>query len=193
MHEIEPFYNWRDHYCAEEDDRSPFYGRIYNEFGYSACIYNYYIHPQWDDFGSPTLYTKILYCDYDESFAILEFIGEWNDCIGNDIMFLKRDIVDCLIRNGVTKFVLIGENVLNLHAGDEDYYEEWYDDIIDEGGWVIALNLREHVVHEWNAAGINRYLHFGPTYNDVPWRKFKPEQLVDILENRLMKLLPSAS
>jgi len=89
MHEIEPFYNWRHLYAAEEDKRSPFYGRTYSEFEYTQAIYNYLIHPQWDEFGSRTLYMKILYTDYDQQFTIIELIGEWNDAIENDIMTLS--------------------------------------------------------------------------------------------------------
>ena len=59
MHTIEPFWHWRDIYCAENDKLSPFYKREYSEFEFSTTIYNYYIHPQWDDFGSETLYIKI--------------------------------------------------------------------------------------------------------------------------------------
>lgn len=190
MHELEPFYNWRDRYTAEEDEYSPFYGNEYNEFQYTTKIYNYFIHPQWDNFGSDTLYIKILFIDYDEGFAILEFIGEWNDCTNNDIMFLKRDVIDQLIGNGIFRFVLIGENILNLHVGDDDYYEEWYDDIIDEAGWIIALNFRDHLIEEWQTADINRYIHFGKQYSDVPWRKLKPKQLVEVLEALLIKALP---
>ena len=61
MHNIEPFFNWRHLYSAEEDPKSPFYGRTYSEFEFTQVIYNYYIHPQWDDFGSRTLYLKILF------------------------------------------------------------------------------------------------------------------------------------
>jgi hypothetical protein len=190
MHEIEPFYNWRDRYTAESDQRSPFYGREYDEFSYSTCIYNYYIHPQWDGFGSPTLYAKILFVDYEGSFAVMEFIGEWNDCINNDIMFLKRDVIDHLNREGIYKFILIGENILNVHASEDDYYEEWYEDIIEEGGWVMAIGLRDHVMEEWNSAGINRTIHYGKRYNDIPWRRFKPEQLAALCEEQLMKALP---
>lgn len=192
MHEIEPFYNWRDHYISEEDEKSPFFGKEYDEFQYSTKIYNYFIHPQWDGFGSPTLYTKILYVDYEEQFSILEFIGEWNDCINNDIMFLKRDLIDFLIAEGITKFILIGEHVLNVHSNEDDYYEEWYEDIIDEGGWITLLNLRDHVVDEWNEAGINRYMHYGERYNDVNWRKLKPNQLAVAVESQLLKMLPSS-
>ena len=123
MHSIEPYYNWRDEYIAEEDERSPFYGREYSEFEYTNSIYDHLIHPQWDEFGSPTLLMKILYADYERGFAIMEFIGEWNDCLHNDIMFLKRDIADELMHEGINKFILIGENVLNFHYSDDSYYE----------------------------------------------------------------------
>ena len=65
MHDIEPFYNWRHIYVAEEDSLSPFFGRTYSEFEFSQTVYNYYIHPQWDDFGSRTLYLKILFVDHE--------------------------------------------------------------------------------------------------------------------------------
>ncbi|MEJ7675142.1 MAG: hypothetical protein WKF59_21170 [Chitinophagaceae bacterium] len=41
-----------------------FYGREYSEFDFSQTVYNYYIHPQWDEFGSSTLYIKVLMADY---------------------------------------------------------------------------------------------------------------------------------
>ena len=54
-----------------------FYGRQYDEFKFTNKIYNYFIHPQWDDFGSATLYAKILYVEYDEGYAVIELMGEW--------------------------------------------------------------------------------------------------------------------
>src|ERR1700750_1698675 len=134
MHAIEPFYNWRHIYTAEEDPRSPFYGRVYSEFEFSQAVYNYYIHPQWDEFGSRTLYLKILFADYEFHFAVIEMIGEWNDAIENDIMILKRDVIDKMIEKGINKFILVPENVLNFHSGDKDYYQEWYEEVSDAGG-----------------------------------------------------------
>ena len=75
MHDIEPHFHWRDHYIASEDRYSPFFRRQYDEFQYTLKVYNYFIHPQWDQFGSTTLYGKVLFVDYDEGFAILELIG----------------------------------------------------------------------------------------------------------------------
>jgi len=56
MHDIEPYYKWREYYVASEDEQSPFYGRTYDEFKFTKKIYNYFIHPQWDYIGSQTLY-----------------------------------------------------------------------------------------------------------------------------------------
>jgi hypothetical protein len=156
MHDIEPFYKWRDDYNSAEDDRSPFYGKEYSEFEFSETIYNFYIHPQWDFFGSPTLYLKIIYVDYDKNFAIIEFIGEWNDCITNDIMFLKREIIELLVAQDINKFILLGENILNFHCSDDCYYEEWFQDI--EEGWIAAINFREHVIEEFKRANIDYYI-----------------------------------
>ena len=78
MHEIEPYYKWRDDYIAAEDEFSPFYATQYSEFEFDKQIYNYLLHPQWDSFGSNTLYMKVLFVDYERSYCIIEFIGEWN-------------------------------------------------------------------------------------------------------------------
>ena len=107
MHDIEPYYNWRHLYTAEEDARSPFFERRYDEFAFTQTVYNDYIHPQWDDFGSRTLYIKIIFADYDTGFVVIEFIGEWNDAIENDIMTLKSNVLNPLIEEGILRFVLI--------------------------------------------------------------------------------------
>ena len=133
MQDIEPFYNWRHIYVSEEDPLSPFYGRQYSEFEFTLTVYNYYIHPQWDDFGSRTLYLKVLLADYDEKYAIIELIGEWNDAIENDIMELKREVLEKFMYDGISKFILIAENVLNFHSDGSDYYEELFEEL----SWMI--------------------------------------------------------
>jgi len=187
MQDIEPFYNWRELYVAAEDERSPFYEREYSEFVYSNTIYNYYIHPQWDDFGSNTLYMKILFADYEKGFAVMEFIGEWNDCLNNDIMFLKRDIAEIMIAHGINKFILIGENVLNFHASDDCYYEEWFQEV--EDGWITALNFREHILKEFDKNNIDSYVATGGELNNMNWRNFNPYQLFERVENILSRRL----
>ncbi len=187
MHDIEPWWGWRDDYCAERDRKSPFYGRQYDEFTFSSKIYNHYIHPQWDDIGSETLYIKLLYADYKAKFAIIELIGEWNDAIGNDIMFLKREIVDELSKNNVCKYILLCDNVLNFHGDDDSYYEEWYDDVKDDGGYVCLVNLFEHVESELQKFRLYNYISFGPPFNELNWRSLKPNFVLDLVENIMFR------
>jgi hypothetical protein len=186
MHDIEPFYNWRHLYVSEEDERSPFYGRVYSEFEFTKTIYNYYIHPQWDEFGSKTLYLKVLVADYEEQYCIVELIGEWNDAIENDIMSLKREVIDLLFENGIIKFILIAENVLNFHSGDRDYYEEWYEEVAGENGWIACLNMPEQTQYDFRKAKLDRYVNLLELEN---WRIYKPFHLFkkvnEQLQNRL--------
>ncbi len=186
MHEIEPYYNWRHLYTAEEDKRSLFFGRQHSEFQFSQTVYNFYIHPQWDDFGSQTLYLKILFVDYDTGYAIIEFIGEWNDAIENDIMTLKREVIDQMIASGITKFLLICENVLNFHSSDECYYEEWYEDLEERGGWVAILGMPPQSSSELRRAGLERYLHM---ISLPDWRPFSPSHLFTKVDNMILKKL----
>jgi hypothetical protein len=186
MHDIEPYYNWRHLYTAEEDERSPFYGREHSEFEYTQTIYNYYIHPQWDDFGSKTLYAKVLYADYDTNFGILELIGEWNDAIENDIMMLKREVIDEMIAEGITKFILIAENVLNFHSSDACYYEEWMEDVNEGGGWIVVLNLPEQSQYEFRKSHLTNYIEL----LDFPvWRTLQPQHLFTAIDNKMLQRL----
>ncbi len=187
MHDIEPFWLWRDLYIASEDELSPFYNRQYSEFEFTHAVYNYLIHPQWDYIGSPTLYIKILYADYELSFCVIEFIGEWNDCIHNDVMFLKRNIIDSMVKEGVRKFILVGENVLNFHASDDCYYQEWFEDI--EDGWIAAVNFRNHVIKEFESRHIDYYVAFGGKLNNIDWRTYSPIHLFEKVESLMTKRL----
>jgi len=187
MHDIEPYYNWRHIYVSEEDEKSPFYQREYSEFEFSQTVYNYYIHPQWDDFGSRTLYCKVLQADYEEHYIVIELIGEWNDAIENDIMTFKRDVIDKFEEEGITKFILIAENVLNFHSGDRDYYEEWYEEVSDENGWIVCINMPEATQHDFRKAKLNYYVEL---MNIENWRIYKPIHLFRKIDGELMKRLP---
>ncbi|RFS19789.1 hypothetical protein DVR12_22090 [Chitinophaga silvatica] len=186
MHDIEPYYNWRHLYTAEEDEYSPFYGREYSEFEYSNSVYNYYIHPQWDEFGSRNLYMKILFTDYQFNFVIIELLGEWNDAIDNDIMTMKRNIIDILIAQGINKFILLAENVMNFHSDDVDYYEEWWEDIKDDGGWIVALNMPIQTADEFRRAKLDYYIHL---LEDEKWRTYQPLHLFNMIDNIMLKRL----
>ncbi len=186
MQNIEPYYNWRHLYTAEEDQLSPFYGRTYSEFEYSQTLYNFYIHPQWDDFGSRTLYMKLLFADYEPGFAIIELLGEWNDAIENDIMTLRRDITDHLYARGISKFIIIAENVLNFHSSDDSYYEEWSEQLQDDHGWVVVLNMPEQSKYDFKRARLTNYVEF----IELPeWRTLKPEVIFQIIDQQMNRLL----
>ena len=137
--------------------------------------------------GSPTLFIKILYVVYDDSFAILELLGEWNDCINNDIMILKRDIIEKIMAYGIKKFILIGENILDFHPSDDCYYEEWFEEV--EEGWIAFVNFREHVLKEFQNANIDYYFASGGPLNDLPWRTLTPLQLFQVVEKLVQKRL----
>ena len=185
MHEIEPYYNWLHLYNAEEDEQSPFYGVEHSEFVFSNTVYNYYIHPQWDEFGSRTLYLKVLFADYELNYVIIEMIGEWNDAVENDIMQLKRSVIDLMIASGIDKFILITENVLNFHSSDTDYYEEWLEDIKDEGGWVVAVNMPEQTQYDFTRSRITRYVKL---FDSPNWRTFQPHDFFQLIDNTMLRL-----
>jgi hypothetical protein len=174
-------------YSAAEDELSPFYGREYSEFMFTHAVYNYLIHPQWDFFGSNTLYIKILYADYQDGFAIIELLGEWNDALYNDIMILKREVIELMQEEGIDKFILLGENVMNFHASDDSYYEEWFQET--EEGWIAFVNFREHVLDEFRRARIDYFVNFGGELDELNWRKWSPRQLQERISGVLAKRL----
>lgn len=187
MHVIEPYFNWRHLYTAEEDLRSPFHGTEHSEFEFTHAVYDHALHPQWDAFGSHTLYLKVLFADYDDRFAVLELIGEWNDLLHNDIMFLKRDVIEPLVAEGIHKFILIGEQVLNFHAGEEDYYAEWFEEVSDSDGWIALINFLPHVRQDLQAFNLDQYLAFGGYFDAFPWRRYDPDQLYAQVDSMVMK------
>ena len=187
MHFVEPFFDWRLLYIASEDPQSPFFGRGYSEVEYTHAIYNFYIHPQWDEIGSPTLFVKILFTDYEEGFVIIEMIGEWNDAIEKDIMTFKRDIIEPIMGEGINKFILIGENVLNFHYSDDSYYEEWFDDV--EDGWIALVNFHDHVISEFERINIDHYFVMGGELEDIEWRTYQPDQFFKKIDDLVTKRL----
>ena len=187
MHDIEPFHKWEKYYVANEDERSPFYQREYNFQLYTQEIYGYFIDPYWDYIGSETLYIKVLFVDYTEQIAIIEFIGEWNDALHNDIMYFKRNIIESLIGTGITKFILLGENIMNFHYSDDSYYEEWFEEV--EDGWIAIVNFRDHVILEMQQIGLDHYFLSGGEIEKIEWRTHSPvhfyEKISGIIKKRL--------
>jgi hypothetical protein len=187
MHDIEPYYNWLKYYDSAQDERSPFFGKQYNFDQYSETIYGYYIDPAWDNIGSETLFLKVLYTDYDLGFTILEFIGEWNDAINNDIMTLKRNIIEHFVNEGVNKFILIGENIMNFHGSDDCYYEEWFEDI--EDGWIAGVSFPQFVQDEFRKYRVDNYINMGGTLQIDRWRTLLPQTFYDLVSNLIQRRL----
>jgi hypothetical protein len=193
VHTLEPFWNWRHLYTVEEDERSPFHAVEHSEISFAHAVYDHVIHPQWESFGSATLYLKIIFAEYEAGYAVLELIGEWNDLLHNDIMFLKREVVEPLMTEGIHKFVLVGENVLNFHASDDCYYQEWWEEADDRNGWIALLNFREHVLAEMETAGLDGYFLLGGALNALEWRTWQPEDLLQRVEAFVQRRLGPAT
>jgi hypothetical protein len=194
MHEIEPYYNWRKYYDPAKDPRSPFYGKQYNFNQYSETIYGYYIDPAWDFMGSETLYIKILFTNYETGVTVIEFLGEWNDAINNDIMHLKRNIIDDMVHKGINKFILIGENILNFHGSDDCYYEEWFEDVYDasvasEPGWVAAISFPDFIQDEMKKYRIDAYINMGGTLQLPQWRTLQPTIFCELIGKLIQRRL----
>jgi hypothetical protein len=114
-------------------------------------------------------------------------IGEWNDALYNDVMNLKREVLEILMQDGIQKFVMIGENVMNFHASDDAYYEEWFQEV--EEGWIAMVNFREHVVQEFRRERIDYYLNFGGELEEIAWRTLGPRQLFALVDGILGRRL----
>ncbi|HNP96430.1 MAG TPA: hypothetical protein PKJ63_12405 [Cyclobacteriaceae bacterium] len=187
MHEIEPHYNWLQYYDSSTDERSPFFGKEYNYDLYTDTIYGYYIDPAWDSFGSETLYIKILYADYNLGFTVLEFIGEWNDTLYNDIMTLKRNVIEIMLAEGINKFIIIGESIFNFHGSDDSYYEEWFDEI--EDGWIAAINFPEFIQQEFKKYHLDAYINMGGTLQIPQWRTLIPTRFFELISKLIQRRL----
>jgi hypothetical protein len=183
MHDIEPHYGWKKYYDSVTDPNSPFFEKEHSLTHFTDHVYGYYIHPQWDSIGSETLYIKVLFADYESGFVIIEFIGEWNDALNNDIMVLYRDVIEDLMYQGLDRFILIGENVLNFHGDGSDYYEEWFDSV--EQGWITAIGFREHVTQEWSVHGVDAYVNFGGELDFLNWRTMPPKKLCAQIDKQI--------
>ena len=105
----------------------------------------------------------------------MEFLGEWNDLIYNDIMYLYRNVIEELIEKGIQKFILIGENVHAFHADDDSYYEEWVDQL--EDGWIVGLQFLDHNMDEIQNARIDYYISFENNLELDNWRTYDPNKL----------------
>jgi hypothetical protein len=101
-------------------------------------------------------------------------------------MELKREVIDVFFYEGITKFIFIAENVLNFHSGDKDYYQEWFEEVTDENGWIVVLNMPEQTQYDFKRAKLNRYLELMELPN---WRTYKPFHLFKKIDEEMRKRL----
>ena len=187
MHDLEPYDRWLSIYDSAEDPNLPFYGESHDH--YDLALYNHYIHPSWDFIGSETLYVKVLYANYSAGCVVIEMLGEWNDTLHNDIMHLKRNLVDPLVAKGINRFLLIGEQVLNFHGLEDDYYQEWFEDV--EEGWIATICFQPFVYEEWKRYRLDYYLNWGGSLEIENWRTFHPMKLIEMVDQQIMRRLGS--
>ena len=95
--------------------------------------------------------------------------------------------MELLVAEGITKYILIGENIMNFHGSDDEYYAEWFEEI--EDGWIAAVNFREHVLEEWKKFNLDYYINFGGTLEVLNWRTMSPQVFCNTVENLIQKRL----
>jgi hypothetical protein len=113
-------------------------------------------------------------------------IGEWNDAIENDIMELKREVLEKLMSEGIYKFIIIAENVFNFHSGDRDYYEELYEELSDEEGWAVLINFNKAAQHDFLQKKLQRYIELMEYEN---WRTYKPDHFFQLIDQIFIRRL----
>jgi len=97
---------------------------------------------------------------------------------------LKRDVIDKMIAVGIRKFILVGENVLNFHSSDSCYYEEWIEDIADDGGWVVIMDMPEQSQYDFRKAHLDYYVEL---INFPGWRTVLPQHLFAAIDNKMLR------
>lgn len=188
MHQIEPHFGWLKYYQNELDPNSPFQAVEHNEFFFDRQVYDYLAHPLWDSIESESLLVKILFADYQAGFAIVELFGVWNDLLENDYRVLYENCLQFLVEAGITRIVLIAENILNVYVDANDYYEAVQDEL--EDGWICLLRAREHVLRELEEFDLLGYFYTSMELDDIAWRKLKPWELFRLIDARMQLLLP---
>ena len=101
-------------------------------------------------------------------------------------MTLRREITDNLYKAGITKFILVAENVLNFHSSDDSYYEEWKEQLQDDNGWVVIVDMPEQSKYDFKKARLTNYIEL----MELPqWRTLKPEFVFQLIDNEMIRRL----
>lgn len=187
LRDIEPFYGWLHLYSHEMDENSPFYEVEHNLFEYDRQMNRIPVHPLWDSIESESLLVKVLYADYDRKYAIIELFGEWNDLYENDYKLLAENCLTYFIDAGINRFILICENVFHGYYETDDYYEAVQEEL--GYGWICLLRMRPSVREELEAYQLTSYFFQSEICDELPWRKLRPAQLFDAVNQRIRMTL----
>ena len=86
---------------------------------------------------------------------------------------------------------VIGENVLNFHGDSDDYYEDWFDRVLDMDGWIVGLNFKDFVLEEMQQFNVHRYINCNGPFAQVKWRPFKPDAIHELIQSFLQSWIES--
>jgi hypothetical protein len=70
------------------------------------------------------------------------------------------------------------DHVLNFHGSDDCYYEEWFEDVSDQGGYISMVNLLDHVFIGMHKTGIDAYVKMNKFLQVPNWRSYNPKGLI---------------
>ena len=102
-------------------------------------------------------------------------------------MLLKRNIIDLLLSEGINKFIMIGENLLNFHGSDDSYYEEWLEEVKE--GWIACVSFPEFFRDEMAKYNLDTYLNMGRTLEIEKWRTLPPSTLYVLISGLIKRRL----
>ena len=92
------------------------------------------------------------------------------------------------MHEGIRKFILIGENVFNFHGADELYYEEWFEEV-EEQGWIAAVCFPEFIQQEFRKYRIDQYVNMGGTLQLDQWRTVHPSKFCELVDQLIQRRL----
>ena len=76
--------------------------------------------------------------------------------------------------------------MLNFHSSDDSYYEDWRESVIEEGGWVVIVDMPSQSQHDFKKARLTNYV----ALLDFPqWRTLKPELVFQQVDDWMIRQL----
>ena len=73
-----------------------------------------------------------------------------------------------------------------MSASSDVTMQEWFEEVTDEAGWIVCLNMPDATQHDFKKAKINYYVELMPLAN---WRVYGPFHLFKKIDDELGKRL----